>query len=287
MLNSMVDQARILVFKAVATATKTPLPPIQSPDAADGSSTSSATPEAPTDSSSDPTDPASAPPNLAGFRSSLNLSQPPPSSSSDQANNEPPALQKARHSALRLTSILYGKGDSSSTSGGGGVQSALGMRRIRSVKWDTPATLPKLGLTPGALAPSPKKARMVQSMAQNACKLKSFKSFGRPHGGDFGSGPRNATFAAFGGSEGAARLSVWGRDGRLAQHPVPLQAGGGVQSDHMGLTGVADKNATFDLSRLLQNRRASATGGAGAPAALPRTTTGLEKWLVHESTGMR
>lgn len=243
----MVDQARVIVFRAVASATKTELPPGTLPGV------KGAKEEAP------PRNPS----NLAGFKSAMNLTP--------HAADKSPRLQKARSSALRLNSVLHGK---QQIKQGG---PSLGMRKIRSVKWDTPLQMPKLNLT-AALAPSPKKQK---SMADAAAKLKSFKSFGRAHAGDFGSGPRNATFGEYGG-----RQAFWGRDNRLANHPTARRDD---NSDLMGMTGVAPPNATFDNATFdLQNLRQAtpaATGAAAAvPGSLPRTATALENWLVTKST---
>lgn len=256
MLSSMVDQARVLVFKAVATATKSSLPP----SAVTGS-------QAGTDPAADPSaehsqvtpTPTSQPHSLSGFRSALNIS----SNEEEPEQNQSPRLQKARSSALRLNSILYGNNNGSKSS-------STGARRMRSVKWDSPLQLPTLS---SALAPNPKKQRVAQS----AAKLKSFKSFGRPHAGDFGSGPRNATFGDYGG-----RTHLWGRDGRLAHHPSPMQA-----ETPTGMTGVADRNATFDLNHLKQSSHLTTASPASSPApssAMPRTTTNLEQWLLKKTT---
>jgi hypothetical protein len=169
-----------------------------------------------------------------------------------------PRLQKARSSALRLNGVLHGKAVEREAPD-------LGVRKIRSVMWDTPVTIPKLNLM-SALAPAPKKMRV----AQNVAKLKSFKSFGRAHAGDFGSGPRNATFGEYGG-----RQPFWGRDGRLANHPSARQ--GDDTSDQLGMQATAEKNATFDF---LNVRRPPASAVTGS---LPRTATALESWLVDKS----
>jgi len=241
MLSTMVDQARVIVFKAVATATRTEIPagslPCIKGEAAPSRAPSQLNPS-----------------TLAGFKSALNLTS--------NIVDKSPRLQKARSSALRLNGVLHGEQSRKEAP-------ALGMRKNRSVKWDTPLQMPKLNLTP-ALTPAPKKQK---SMADAVAKLKSFKSFGRAHAGDFGSGPRNATFGEYGG-----RQAFWGRDGRLANHPTARQAEG--DSDMMGMT--AEKNATFDLNKPRQ-RLAAATAPT-VPSSLPRTATALENWLVKKST---
>ena len=241
-LNSMIEQARMIVLKAVASATKTTVP------AATEASVSSMLTGGSQNPASASGAPASVGSKLTGFRSALTLN-----ASAAKEESPSPSLLKARSSALRLSSVLHHKTESPTAS--------LGIRKIRSVKWDTPMHPPKLG---GALAPSPKKPRK----AINAARLKSFKSFGRPHAGDFGSGPRNATFAEF------DRHQVWDRHGRLAHHPMPMQ--NNSNNDLMGMTDVADKNATFDLGRT----RSVDT----SRIKLPRTTTALEMFVLKKST---
>jgi len=271
MLNAMVDHARIIVFKAVANTTKAPAPPVPLTDDSKRTGTGRNNDDPAAEASASPSSgggghgilaqpQVSNPSSLSRFRSALSLS----TSSSSRA--ESPSMQKARCSALRLNSVLHhGKGGDVKTV-------ALGPRRVRSVKWDSPLQLPRLT---SALAPSPKKQRM----ADTAAKLKSFKSFGRPHAGDFGSGPRNATFGEYGG-----RAHLWGRDGRMAHHPSPMQ-GTSPMSDQIGLTGVPDKNATFDF---FSSKKPASSANAASPGAaassIPRSTTGLEKWLISTST---
>ena len=243
MLNAMSEQARVVVFKAVASATKTPLPP----DAVATLKASSVNEEMP----SRPTTLLNAS-TLAGFKSAMNLTP--------SVADKSPRLQKARSSALRLNGVLHGKALEREAPD-------LGVRKIRSVVWDTPVTMPKLNLT-SALAPQPKKMRL----AQNVAKLKSFKSFGRAHAGDFGSGPRNATFGEYGGRQ----QPFWGRDGRLANHPTARQ--GEDTSDQLGMHSSAEKNATFDFLKVRRSPAIAVTG------TLPRTATALESWLVDKST---
>lgn len=223
-LKSMVDQARMVVLKAVASATDAHVSPpkMESPK----KTPVAAKPPAAEISSTD-THAASSTINIGSFRAAISLS---PASESTR-------LQKARSSALRLNSVLHGKSLTGSASGNNlrGPSDSSGVRTVRSVRWDH-LQAPKLT---SALAPNPKKVRMVQSTN----KLKSFKSFGRPHAGDFGSGPRNATFGEYGRP---ASAGLWGRDGRLSQHPAPGLIG--AVDDQGNLAGgSADMNATFDL----------------------------------------
>jgi hypothetical protein len=249
LLNSMVEQARMVVLKTVASATKTQVPTQVLNTVSENSG---APPDALMTSASNAA--------LSRFRSQLNLTGS-PYTAADQDTT--PRLQKARSSALRLNSVLHHRPVSDNPAAG-----SLGMRKTRSVKWDNPIHPPKLG---GALAPAPKKPRR----AINAAKLKSFKSFGRAHAEDFNAGPRNATFGTF------EHHQIWGRNGRVAHHPRPSQAGHG---DFMGHTNIAANNATFDLSGGL-GRSNTHTMQAGSPRlSFPRTTTALEMFVLKKST---
>lgn len=273
-LNSLVDQARIVVLKAVASATKTPVSSLQPPSTLNSSVASAAHTDRGEEMYEESVSPVSSA-SLATLRSALNLSP--------ADTEQSPRLQKARSSALKLNSVLHGN------SATGRTLTTTGLRKVRSVKWEEPVQAPKLG---PSLAPNPKKLRLVET----AGKLKSFKSFGRPHAGDFGSGPRNATFGAFGGSGNAG---VWGRDGRLAHHPRPMFETT-AQSEHIGMTGVADQNAKFDLNKSKLNAAATSLGpfsnilrsqltgsSTAAPApSLPRTATALENSLLQKWTSL-
>jgi hypothetical protein len=251
MLSSMVDQARLIVFKAVANVTKAKLPPslgIAPPkdvpeEIVKGKAFAQNLAPPRTDTSV-----AGIGAKLSGFKSAMSLTTNP-------ATDKSPTLQKAQNSALRLNSILLGKSQNSSAQ--------LGLRKTRSVMWNSPAQLPTI--------PAPL-ATKKQRMAETAARLTSIKSFGRPHGGDFGSGPRNATFGEYG------HVQMWGRDGRLAHHPSPLQTQQATD-DYVGLTGIVERNATFDLSRTSVDPKV-----LGTASALPRTATGLENWLLKTST---
>ena len=135
-----------------------------------------------------------------------------------------------------------------------------------------------------------------QRMAQSSVRLRSTKSFGRPHA-EHGSGPRNATFGDFGSS----RHSTWGKDGKLKNHPKPDAGGlGRLSAFHRNNAPSEAQNATFDLSssRTKVNREntLSVLGLVGAAqqqqqqtsnsaAAMPRTATALENWLVNATKG--
>lgn len=231
LLKSMVDQARLVVLKAVATATNTSVRELPTIDE-EKEKPAAATPEA-----------------LGSFRNAMKLSR----------SEADPRLQKARTSALRLNRALHGKRTNVPPS-------SLGMRKVRSVKWNHPGQTPRLNAT---LAPTPKKQQMVQTAAS---KLKSFKSFGRPHAGDFGSGPRNATFGEYGGFAGGA--GVWGRDGRLAHHPTPAQEVPAVDSMGNMSGGSTDQNATFDDHPHLHRASSAAAAASGAALLFGRTPSG-------------
>jgi len=294
LLTAMVEQARMLVLKAVASSTKTQVPSSGSSMNLKGSAAvsgqpyqqqqnSQLQPPQPQDDTKTDENPAlpstllSASKSLASFRSALDLSNNPA-----QADRSP-GLKKATKSALRLNSILQGNNEQSASPGA----SALGIRKTRSVRWNTPGEIPVLNSKETSV-PSPKKNR---STAGNwtAAKLKSFKSFGRPHAGDFGSGPRNATFGEFGGRPGS-----WGMDGRMSAHPTPLQDATLVDP-LSGEVTKAEKNATFNiatsrpmtssaprpmssaLSNSMSQSRPSMGYGSGKP--MQRTATVLETLL--------
>lgn len=277
----------MLVLKAVASATKTQVPGAQPGQFGNGSMQPSQGKDGGGDSMQ-VDNPAlspgiSASKSLASFRSALSLS-----SSGDDANRRAPALKKARKSALRLNSILEGTAappvaapeppppDDSA-------DSRLGIRKTRSVRWNTPGELPTITRKDMILEPNSKKKK---SEAPNwtAARLKSFKSFGRPHADDFGSGPRNATFGEFGGRPGA-----WGKDGRMSAHPTPMQDATMVDP-LSGEVTKADKNATFNLgsarpmnsaltNSFSGNRPSFHTASGQRPSGMQRTATVLEMAL--------
>ena len=117
-LSALVEQVRILVLKAVASATKTSVPLPGDTKSATGQSI-------PIQPQVDSTQRG-----LSTFRSMLNLN---PKTVSPEEN---PSLLKARTSALRLNSVLHG-GEKSKDS----LESPLGMRKNRSVHWDSPGTV--------------------------------------------------------------------------------------------------------------------------------------------------
>jgi len=264
LLESMIEQARLAVFKAVARAT-------------------SVTPDimtVPTGAFSQ------APSSLAGFGASLKISSNESTSSSssgDSIGHPSTQMLKARSSALRLSNVLHGKADDTDSQMS---SSPLGKtRKNRSVRWDHPMQSPSRD---ASNFPSAKRQRMVQSQA----RLRSTKSFGRPHA-EHGSGPRNATFGDFGSSH----HSTWGKDGKLKNHPRP---GGGLtprlSAFHTNNSPTEAQNARFDLQSKVKVSRGntlSVLGMVGAAqqqqqagsTSLPRTATALENWLVNATKG--
>ena len=264
LLTSMVEQARILVLKAVAAATKTNVPTSSNPGSHPNNKVQQSHTRPNDNQVIPPTSPLSASKSLACFRSAINIA---PTSAGPS-----PRLSKARCSALRLNNILQGNGDEASDKN----KPTLGMRKIRSVRWNTPGEIPNLKRDTEDQAP--KKARSV-----HVAKLKSFKSFGRPHAGDFGSGPRNATFGEFGGRS----TGMWGRDGRMAAHPTPMKDAT-LRDPLSGEFQGADKNATFNLQQAAaattRNRPSiHLASGDGNTTNIPRTATVLESLLLKRS----
>ena len=250
------DQARLLVFKAVAIATKTPVPspettkPVETKKST--SSNSSSESKGAVEELSRTVSQMQRPTGLASCRSALNLPV-----ARTNGNDQNTRLKKARSSALRLNNVLHGK----STAKTEGRTAPLG-ERIRSVRFDGGVN----GGQPSAL----KKPRV-----NTASKLKSFKSFGRPHASDFDSGPRNATFGEYGG-----RQALWGRDGRMVHHPTPMQ---NMTGNEFAGIPMPDRNATFDLQQPVGAGQSS-SGGSNAsstPSRMPRTATALENWFLN------
>ncbi len=229
LFESMVEQARLVVFKAVARATSVNTDSLVKPSQ-----------PAPTNAG-----------NLSSFNSALNLSP--------DAVAQSPKLQKAQSSALRLNSVLHGK---SAANGSLGIATSK-VRKARSVQWDHGFEVNR----PSVVEPAGKRPKVVQSHV----RLRSFRSFGRPHGGDGGREAKNATFGDFGR---APNGPIWGRDGKMIYHPT---AGGGLPESRLSNLAVesdsaqqSNRNATFDLN--------------APPRRMKRTATALESWLVSNAT---
>lgn len=265
MLDSMVQQARMVVFKAVAKATSASEPASPIDTRRDFKVETISEDEAGLVAST----------TLSGFSNALKLS---PDAVDDSGAHQPGhRLQKARSSALKLNSVL--QGDVGKPSGSAGMDKT---RKSRSVQWDNRTDILKVK---SSAVPSPKRQRVADTTA----RLRSFKSFGRPHAGDFGSGPRNATFGDFG------RKPIWGRDGKLANHPTPINPND--QSQNIFSTEArTTKNATFDFQRppihlssgldIDNTRGKKASTTSRVPPTIPRTATALEGWLI-EKTGSK
>jgi hypothetical protein len=269
LLDSMVQQARMVVFKAVATATS----------ASEGMhmDTSRA------GSSFDQNLPSA---QLSGFSSALNLSTGMASHGTQTlglsvaGGPHKPAhrLQKAKSSALKLGSVL---GTAPPSAGNASFDK---FKKTRSVQWDARMDLSK---SKNNHTPSPKRQKMATT-----AKLTSFKSFGRPHAGDFGSGPKNATFGDFG------RKPIWGRDGRMANKPSPMMP---TETSDMLTSQVRQTaNATFDFQKPskpsihlssvaglgITAKNAATAGGSGrVPGTMPRTATAHEALLIKKFEG--
>jgi len=253
MLDSMVQQARMIVFKAVAKATSTSTSETLAPETKSGAfETTSEEQSAPTTSNN----------TLSAFSSALRISSGPESGPHEPSHR----LQKARSSALKLNSVLQGGGGKDK-----GYAAFEKARKTRSVQWDHRADIVKV--KPMG-TPSPKRQRVADANA----RLQSFKSFGRPHAGDFGSGPRNATFGDFG------RKPIWGRDGKLANRPAPINPNDPANDLLVGGESRSSRNATFDFQRpsihlssgldlgISKSKKASS---AAMPAGSTLTRTGM------------
>lgn len=261
LLDSMIEQARLAVFKAVARATSVTPPDYTTAPTMSQASLAAAVNMSSRDSTSS-------------------------SSSGESMGHASTQMLKARSSALRLSNVLSGKSDAA-TDGGGSSSPLCKTRKNRSVRWDHPMQTPSRD---AANCPSAKRQRMVQSQA----RLRSTKSFGRPHA-EHGSGPRNATFGDFGSSQ----HSTWGKDGRLKNHPKP--GGHGMtrlSAFHTNNSQSEAQNARFDLqsgrSKVSRENTLSVLGVVGAAqqqqqqtgtTAMPRTATALENWLVNATKG--
>jgi len=265
MLDSMVQQARMVVFKAVAKATS----------ASESGSPIDTKRDFKVETISEDETGVGASTTLSGFSNALKLSP----DAVDSCGTHQPGhrLQKARSSALKLNSVLHG--DVGKPSGSAALDKT---RKSRSVQWDHRTDILKVK---NSAVPSPKRQRVADTTA----RLRSFKSFGRPHAGDFGSGPRNATFGDFG------RKPIWGRDGKLANHPTPINPND--QSQNVFSTEArTTRNATFDFQRPpihlssgldidnVRGKKAATTNPV--PPTIPRTATALEDWLI-EKTGSK
>lgn len=163
---------------------------------------------------------------------------------------------KAHNSSLKLNKVL----------------SSAAMQKTRSVQFG------RLDLKAKGVNIVPESQRLA-----NTTKLTSFKSFGRPHAGDFGSdgGPKNATFANFGGGGGA----YWGRNGKLASKPRPMLPS--ETQDMLTSQVRRNQNATFDTKPPIHLSRSTGLGlpqkkkASQGSSSIPRTATAAEGWLLE------
>ena len=266
LLESMVNEARMIVINAVLKATSDSKSLSIDSNLLKGSVGMKAKAKAPSQLSS-------------GFNSSLKL--PPSMSMAQMRTPRPPGVgngqhqpahrsMKAHNSSLKLNNVL---------------SSATMMQKTRSVQFGTMSLNPSLN-------PKPPDALPKRQKLATTAKLASFKSFGRPHAGDFGSdgGPKNATFANFGGGS----KKYWGRNGKLASKPRPMLPT--ETTDAMTSQTRRNANATFDfqqkppihLSRggLGIERTKKATNQTdGSRSTIPRTATAAEALLLHSMKG--
>ena len=255
LLESMVNEARLVVFNAVEAAAK-------SNSATKGNEHNRVNPSS----------------QLSSGFSSFKLSA--PSTKGSSGGLPPPSPQggkhqpshralKAQSSSLRLGSVL-----SSSTST---------FQKTRSVQFNSSDLKPKSNMIP-----TPKRQKLA-----TAARLTSIKSFGRPHGGDFGAegGPKNATFGDFGG--GSQRF--WGRDGKLASKPKPMLPS--ETTDMMTSQTRRNANASFDIQKppIHLSSGSDVRMGLGGkkkppaenqvPPSIPRTATALEAMYIKKFGG--
>ena len=257
LLESMVKEARMVVFNAVAKATSASKSISLDSDLLKNSEGMKKNP--PSQLSSGLNSALKLSPSQARIASSLKLP------GLKEGKHQPAhRSMKAHNSSLRLNRVL-----STST-----------IQKTRSVQFGT-LDLKAKGVN--AFPPPPKQQHEEQKLATTA-KLTSFKSFGRPHAGDFGSdgGPKNATFANFGGSK-----KYWGRDGKLASKPRPMLPT--ETTDMMTSQTRRNANATFDTSKppihlsrstglSLPKKKTTTNYGS---SSIPRTATAAEGWLLE------
>eukprot|EP00521_Asterionellopsis_glacialis_P017203 CAMPEP_0195298796 /NCGR_PEP_ID=MMETSP0707-20130614/24244_1 /TAXON_ID=33640 /ORGANISM="Asterionellopsis glacialis, Strain CCMP134" /LENGTH=579 /DNA_ID=CAMNT_0040361019 /DNA_START=76 /DNA_END=1815 /DNA_ORIENTATION=- len=277
LLESLVEQARLVVFKAVARATKADEKAMGAKQGAGSSTSVSGSSGA--DKISPLTPRSQTPSSLnLGFKSALNLSSTP------ESHNEPMRLKKARSSAIRLNQILHGSGKSEEKQTSQHNADVPMMneplsktRKTRSVRWNHPQEVPARDTSN---FPDAKRQRMIAS----AARLRSTKSFGKPYAA--GSQPGNATFGEFG------RISssdpMWGRDGKLRFHPTPDLH----EQQDLSPGAKSNVNASFENQRtrlsslhgLSRNSRKPEEQSAES-GAFARTATALEGWLLSSATG--
>jgi len=258
LLESMVKEARMVVFNAVAKATSASKSLSIDPDLLKNSDGINA--KMPSQLSS-------------GFSSSLKLSASSAKfariassglllSGRKEGQHQPAhRSMKAHSSSLKLNKVL----------------STATIQNSRSVQFSSLDLKAKANVEPKR-----------QKLATTA-RLTSFKSFGRPHAGDFGSdgGPKNATFANFGDSQ-----KFWGRNGKLASKPRPMLPT--ETTEMMTSQTRRNANATFDKKPPIHLSRSTRLGiprskkpQYSLDASIPRTATALEGLLIQKMKGAK
>lgn len=236
------EQARLVVFKAVASATK----------ASEKDKENNAAPKAPLSRDAPPAFTPQEKPGggiaLMGFKSAQDLSNTP------TTDDEPIELRKTRSSALRLNMILTGNSSSKteskkvttmmeteteSASDKPTMNEPLDKtRKHRSVRWNHPMEAP---VKEASKLPVAKRQRVAAS----SVRLRSVKSFGKAYA--VGSRVGNATFAEF-GRVSSSNDPMWGRDGKLRFHPTPEGPSLEDQPD-LSPSAPSNANASFKAQR--------------------------------------
>lgn len=249
LLESMVEQARLVVFKAVARAT-------------------SVSDQTTIPSASAPAEAAA----LSGFSSSLSIAE--------DTMNEPQSahLLKARSSALRLTNILHGKSDEADKD----IATPLSKtRKNRSVKWNSPMEFPSRD---GPNIPTPKRQRMVKSQLRST---KSFgrphaETGSGPRNATFG---EFGSTAVTWGKDGRLKNHPFPGCGLMATQLSTFNTTAASTQNQNAMFNLQRKTTVSleTLSTLGVGR--STTEQAGGPTNMPRTATALENWLVNATKG--
>jgi len=253
LLESMVKEARMVVFNAVAKAT----------------SDKSMSMDSSLSKNLDVNKKNAMPQLSSGFKSNLKLSASSVKISSrrlqmpgrNEGMHQPGhRSMKAHSSSLKLNKVL----------------STATMQKTRSVQFSQ--------LSGNLTSKKPVRPK-EQNEKLAIAKLTSFKSFGRPHAGDFGSDGRqnNATFASFGGSK-----QFWGRNGKLASKPSPMLPS--ETTEQMTSQTRRNANATFDSQKPPIHLSNRSTGLGIHPrkkpiageSSMPRTATAGEMWLLDK-----
>lgn len=243
-LECMVEQARLVVFKAVARATSVTDHPTRP-------SASASTEHA----------------ALSGFRSSLSIAEDTPS--------EPQSahLLKARSSALRLSNILHEKSGEADKD----LSTPLSRtRKNRSVKWNTPMEFPSRDVTD----PIPKRQRVLISQLRST---KSFgrphaETGSGPRNATFG---EFGSIAPTWGKDGRLKNHPVPGGGPMA---MGLSTFNTTTASTQNQNAMFDlqKKTTVSLETLSSlGVGKSTTVQAGGNTNLPRTATALENWLVN------